>query len=175
MKILANKQFLYLYDYFLDIYDGEVIRLALLSTHYRKPINFGKSLLEQSKNILNKLYKKLNSESDEALVSEDILIPLLDDLNTPLAISNLSKIKCSKTLKKSANFLGLLNRTSEEWFALNNKSTMSKNDIELLIKQRDEARKLKNFAKADEIRDQLDNNHVVLEDVDGKTIWRVKK
>ena len=52
---------------------------------------------------------------------------------------------------------------------------MSKNDIELLIKQRDEARKLKNFAKADEIRDQLDNNHVVLEDVDGKTIWRVKK
>lgn len=159
----------------LEEYDGEVIRLALLSTHYRKPINFGKSLLEQSKNILNKLYKKLNSESDEALVSEDILIPLLDDLNTPLAISNLSKIKCSKTLKKSANFLGLLNRTSEEWFALNNKSTMSKNDIELLIKQRDEARKLKNFAKADEIRDQLDNNHVVLEDVDGKTIWRVKK
>ena len=59
--------------------------------------------------------------------------------------------------------------------ALNNKSTMSENDIELLIKQRDEARKLKNFAKADEIRDQLDNNHVVLEDVDGKTIWRVKK
>ena len=159
----------------LEEYDGEVIRLALLSTHYRKPINFGKSLLEQSKNILNKLYKKLNSESDEALVSEDILIPLLDDLNTPLAISNLSKIKCSKTLKKSANFLGLLKRTSEEWFALNNKSTMSKNDIELLIKQRDEARKLKNFAKADEIRDQLDNNHVVLEDVDGKTIWRVKK
>ena len=159
----------------LEEYDGEVIRLALLSTHYRKPINFGKSLLEQSKNILNKLYKNLNSESDEALVSEDILIPLLDDLNTPLAISNLSKIKCSKTLKKSANFLGLLNRTSEEWFALNNKSTMSKNDIELLIKQRDEARKLKNFAKADEIRDQLDNNHVVLEDVDGKTIWRVKK
>ena len=123
----------------LEEYDGEVIRLALLSTHYRKPINFGKSLLEQSKNILNKLYKKLNSESDEALVSEDILIPLLDDLNTPLAISNLSKIKCSKTLKKSANFLGLLNRTSEEWFALNNKSTMSENDIELLIKQRDEA------------------------------------
>ena len=159
----------------LEEYDGEVIRLALLSTHYRKPINFGKSLLEQSKNILNKLYKKLNSESDEALVSEDILIPLLDDLNTPLAISNLSKIKCSKTLKKSANFLGLLNRTSEEWFALNNKSTMYENDIELLIKQRDEARKLKNFAKADEIRDQLDNNHVVLEDVDGKTIWRVKK
>ena len=159
----------------LEEYDGEVIRLALLSTHYRKPINFGKSLLEQSKNILNKLYKKLNSESDEALVSEDILIPLLDDLNTPLAISNLSKIKCSKTLKKSANFLGLLKRTSEEWFALNNKSTMSENDIELLIKQRDEARKLKNFAKADEIRDQLDNNHVVLEDVDGKTIWRVKK
>jgi cysteinyl-tRNA synthetase len=45
----------------------------------------------------------------------------------------------------------------------------------LLIKERDEARKSKNFVKADEIRDQLDNNNVVLEDIDGKTIWRVKK
>ena len=159
----------------LEQYDGEVIRLALLSTHYRKPINFGESLLEQSKNILNKLYKNLDNESDEDLISKDILEPLSDDLNTPLAISNLSKIKCSKTLKKSANLLGLLNRTSKEWFALNNKSTISENDIELLIKERDEARKSKNFVKADEIRDQLDNNNVVLEDIDGKTIWRVKK
>ena len=114
-------------------------------------------------------------EKYEDLISKDILEPLSDDLNTPLAISNLSKIKCSKTLKKSANLLGLLNRTPKEWFALNNKSTISKNDIELLIKERDEARKSKNFVKADEIRDQLDNNNVVLEDIDGKTIWRVKK
>jgi cysteinyl-tRNA synthetase len=100
---------------------------------------------------------------------------LLDDLNTPLAISNLLKIKCSKTLKKSANLLGLLNRKPEEWFALNNKSIMSKNDIELLILERDKARKLKDFAKADEIREQLDQNNILLEDIDGKTIWRVKK
>ena len=71
--------------------------------------------------------------------------------------------------------LGLLNRKPEEWFAINNKSTISENDIELLIKERDEARKSKNFTKADEIREQLDQNNVVLEDVDGKTIWRVKK
>ena len=71
--------------------------------------------------------------------------------------------------------LGLLNKTSEEWFASNNKSKISKNDIELLIQERDEARKSKDFVKADEIRDQLDQNNVVLEDIDGKTIWRVKK
>jgi cysteinyl-tRNA synthetase len=46
----------------LEKYDGEVIRLALLSTHYRKPINFGESLLEQSKNILNKLYKNTKTK-----------------------------------------------------------------------------------------------------------------
>ena len=159
----------------LEKYDGEVIRLALLSTHYRKPINFGESLLEQSKNILNKLYKNLNNQSYEDVVSKDVINPLLDDLNTPLAISSLLKIKCSKTLIKSANLLGLLNRTQKEWLSSNNKSTISENDIELLIQERDGARKSKDFAKADEIRDQLEQNNVILEDIDGKTIWRAKK
>ena len=159
----------------LGKYDGEVIRLALLSTHYRKPINFGESLLEQSKNILNKLYKNINNQSYEDVVSKDVINSLLDDLNTPLAISSLLKIKCSKTLIKSANLLGLLNRTQEEWLSSNIKSTISENDIELLINERDEARKAKDFVKADEIRDQLEQNNVILEDIDGKTIWRVKK
>ena len=159
----------------LEKYDGEVIRLALLSTHYRKPINFGESLLEQSKNILNKLYKNINNQSYEDVVSKDVINSLSDDLNTPLAISSLLKIKCSKTLIKSANLLGLLNRTQEEWLSSNIKSTISENDIELLINERDEARKAKDFVKADEIRDQLEQNNVILEDIDGKTIWRVKK
>ena len=159
----------------LDKYDGEVIRLALLSTHYRKPINFGESLLDQSKNILNKLYKNLNKQGNEDEISEDVSKALLDDLNTPLAISNLLKIKCSRTLLKSANLLGLLNKTTDEWFALNNKFTISENDIESLIQERDGARKSKDFKRADEIRDQLEENNVVLEDIDGQTIWRVKK
>jgi len=159
----------------LDKYDGEVIRLALLSTHYRKPINFGESLLDQSKNILNKLYKNLNKQGNEDEISEDVSKALLDDLNTPLAISNLLKIKCSRTLLKSANLLGLLNKTTDEWFALNNKFTISENDIESLIQERDVARKSKDFKRADEIRDQLEENNVVLEDVGGQTIWRVKK
>ena len=159
----------------LDKYDGEVIRLALLSTHYRKPINFGESLLDQSKNILNKLYKNLNNQGNEDEISKDVSKALLDDLNTPLAISNLLKIKCSRTLLKSANLLGLLNKTTDEWFALNNKFTISENDIESLIQERDVARKSKDFKRADEIRDQLEENNVVLEDVDGQTIWRVKK
>ncbi len=159
----------------LENYDGEVVRLALLSTHYRKPINFGESLLEQSKNILNKLYKNLANESFEDKISENVIDPLLDDLNTPLAISNLLKIKCSKTLLKSANLLGLLNEDADEWFAKNNKATISENEIELLIKKRDDARKSRDFQSADKIRDQLEQNNVILEDIDGKTTWRVKK
>ena len=159
----------------LDNYDGEVIRLALLSTHYRKPINFGESLLEQSKNILNKLYKNLEYDSNDDTISRDVLEPLLDDLNTPLAISNLQKIKCSKTLLNSANILGLLNRSKDEWLSLNINSSISEEDIKLLIKERDEARKSNDFKRADEIREKLDKNNVVLEDVKGKTTWRVKK
>ena len=159
----------------LSNYDGEVIRLALLSTHYRKPINFGEGLLEQSKNILNKLYKNLENDEDKDIISNDVLNPLLDDLNTPLAIANLQKIKCSKTLHNSANLLGLLNRTKEEWFSLGQETTISVKDIELLIKQRNEARKAKDFQKADEIREKLDKNNVILEDVKGETTWRVKK
>ena len=78
---------------------------TFLSTHYRKPINFGESLLEQSKNILNKLYKNTENKVHGDKISEDVINPLLDDLNTPLAISNLLKIKCSKTLSKSAGLL----------------------------------------------------------------------
>ena len=159
----------------LDNYDGEVIRLALLSTHYRKPINFGESLLEQSKNILNKLYKNLEYNSYDDIISKDVLDPLLDDLNTPLAISNLQKIKCSKTLLNSANILGLLNKSKDEWFSLKIEPSISEDDIKLLIKERDEARKSKDFMRADEIREKLDKNNVVLEDVKGKTTWRVKK
>ena len=159
----------------LSNYDGEVIRLALLSSHYRKPINFGEGLLEQSKNILNKLYKNLEYDEDKDIISNDVLNPLLDDLNTPLAIANLQKIKCSKTLHNSANLLGLLNRTKEEWFSLGQETTISVKDIELLIKQRNEARKAKDFQKADEIREKLDKNNVILEDVKGETTWRVKK
>ena len=70
---------------------------------------------------------------------------MLDDLNTPLAISSLLKIKCSRTLLKSANLLGLLNKKTDEWFALNNKFTISENDIESLIKER--IRKLKDFKR----------------------------
>ena len=159
----------------LDNYDGEVIRLALLSTHYRKPINFGESLLEQSKNILNKLYKNLEYNSHDDIISKEVLDPLLDDLNTPLAISNLQKIKCSKTLLNSANILGLLNKSKDEWFSLKIEPSISEDDIKLLIKERDEARKSKDFMRADEIREKLDKNNVVLEDVKGKTTWRVKE
>ena len=137
---------------------------------------YWKNLIKDRSKFLNRPYNKnLNNESNEDRISEDVKKALLDDLNTPLAISNLLKIKCSKTLLKSANLLGLLNKTTDEWFALNNQLTISENDIESLIQERDGARKSKDFKRADEIRDQLEENNVVLEDVGGQTIWRVKK
>ena len=77
-----------------------------------------------------------------------------------------------KNIIKSANLLGLLNEDADEWFAKNNKATISENEIELLIKKRDDARKSRDFQSADKIRDQLEQNNVILEDIDGKTTWR---
>ena len=140
------------------------------------PVRFQRALFNRNNSAFG--IEKAGATDEDLVITSDadeIINPLLDDLNTPLAISNLLKIKCSKTLFNSANLLGLLNKTSEEWFSLNNKSTITKNDIELLIKERDDARKSKDYVKADEIRSQLDQNNVILEDIDGKTIWRVKK
>ena len=162
-------------------YDGEVIRLALLSTHYRKPINFSFSLLNQTKNVLDKLYRLVESSEfvipkDFSIndIDHDVLSALCDDLNTPLAISKLLKLKDPEQLYKSANILGILKNRPNEWFSSLKESTISVKEIEEMIRDRNLARERKDYKKADLIRNQLLEENIVLEDKGSETIWKHK-
>ena len=181
---------------------GEAIRLTLLSAHYRQPLDFTLDGLEQSKHALDRLYIALREASDVPAVETgppfDVIAALEDDLNTPMAISHLhelatklNKAKASKeraeaksALLAAGNVLGLLQKDFEEWFhravsvsmdAVLVKSMLDEAEIERKINERNEARKARNFAGADQIRDELAAHGVLLEDgPGGKTTWRRK-
>lgn len=171
----------------LDKYDGEVIRYVLLSTHYQKVLNWTEDAIATSKQILDRLYTALDGEiSDDT--SAEIELPVLDalknNLNTPLALTQLywisDKIFSSKDenekanlrqeLKTNANLLGLLNKTSEEWFK-NGVSDSEK--IDHLVKERILAKKNRDFARADAIRSELSSIGIIIEDrKDGTSTWK---
>ena len=175
----------------LKDYEGEILRFAMLSTHYRQPINFSKELLESSNKQLNKIYKSLNlrmldEESDYNSIPES----LLDDMNTPLAISeihelvrslnneNLSDsewVKIKSRIKYYGKIMGLFDLTSKEWFEKKQKkiSVEKREEIEILIKKRNLARHNKNFKLADEIRENLREKGVLVEDVNAESIWKL--
>ena len=93
-------------------YKGEVIRLALLLTHYRKPINFSKTLLDQAKKILDKIYKVKEEvyhiKDKQEHINDEVIEALNDDLNTSLAITKMLSIQDKKELVDTASFLGFL-------------------------------------------------------------------
>ena len=117
-------------------------------------------------------------------ISDEILKPLLDDLNTPGYIANLHKLyeKASKGSDKdkrlfisACNFVGLLNETKEDWLKFKkSKVLISENEILIKINKRNQARLNKNYDEADKIRDELLDKGVLIEDKDGKTIWKFK-
>lgn len=178
-------------------YDGEIMRLWLLSAHYRNPINFSEEVMEQTKNALERLYnakEKLerlvevaNDGEDASIVQgvdkckNDFETAMDDDINTADAVASLFEIvriintEINETTPKAAlqyaydNFilladvLGLLYRESE-------KSLDSR--IEELIKERNEARASKNYARADEIRDMLKAEGIELKDTPAGVIWK---
>jgi len=136
---------------------GEVIRLALLSSHYRKPLDFNDKLIEDSKKTLDKFYKVLsngnNEESPELF--DKFMNSICDDMNYPLAISCLHEAKgFSKTLKDMCNILGICQTPVEDWF---NTQSNSNNSVEVkaLIRAHKQARADKNWAEADNIRNKL--------------------
>ena len=171
-----------------DNFQGEVIRLAMISTHYRQPLNWTIANLEESKKTLDKWYSYLESfnegELDVADNDSDIMEALLDDLNTPKAISILHQkfknceadnISLASNFLSAANMLGLLSEKPSEWLTWKQENmNINKAQVELLIAQRNEARVNKNFNKADEIRDELDKMGITLEDKGGETDWKVK-
>ena len=161
---------------------GQVLRLALISAHYKQPLDWNDKLLEDCQNTIDKWYN-VYLPSNKGLVDE-IIQPLYDDINTPGYIANLHKLydKANKgndedkhVFNSACNFIGLLQETKEEW--LNYKkgnSDISETEIKNKIDLRNKARTDKNYKEADNIRDYLLDKGVLIEDKDGKTIWKFK-
>jgi len=186
-KSLGN--FITVHDLLKD-HHGEAIRLAMLSTHYRQPLNWTAEGLKQAKSQLDGFYGALRGAADivpaEVETPAAVLDALRDDLNTPQAISVLHALagELNKTsgdsaakgaLLKAASLLGLLQLDPEEWFKWQPEGTtggLSDADIDALIEERKAARTAKDFARADQIRDDLAAQGIVLEDGAGGTTWK---
>jgi len=171
-------------------YPAEALRLLFISTHYHQPFNFTYSGLKQSKQILDKFYNALLRVKDVPTIEiepdERVVEALADDINTPLAISYLHDItnslnkastledkqKYKSLLLRSADILGILYQEAEEWFKGNIDSDIDENEINRLINERLEAKKSKDWAKADAIRNQLKEQGIILEDTPQGTAWK---
>jgi len=169
---------------FKDNIDGQVLKLALMSAHYKQPLDWNEKLLEDCKNTIDKWYGVYLPSNDKTVLDEDILSPLYDDLNTPGYIAKLHQLY-DKALKSgneekslfvlACNFTGILNKTKEEWIEFKKKkSSINEGDILEMIALRNKARESKNYKEADIIRDKLLDKGVLIEDKDGKTIWKLK-
>ena len=161
---------------------GQVIRLALMSAHYKQPLDWNDKLLSDCESTLDKWYKLYSSNLKSVKVSDEILKPLYEDLNTPGYITNLHKLfeKANRgenidLFISACKFIGLMNETSEQWNELKKKRvSITETEIENMLSLRDKARENKNYKEADRIRDQLLDKGVLIEDKDGKTLWKFK-
>ena len=145
---------------------GETLRLALISAHYRQPLEWSSQLIAQSKATLDRLYR---AAADAAPGEADpgVVEAIADDLNTPLALSRLAAIDDPATLRASAALLGLLADSAAAWFQGEGDAR-----IDGLIEARAEAKRRKDYAEADRIRADLADEGILLEDGPGGTTWR---
>ena len=176
-------------DEILEKFPAEALRLLFLTTHYHQPFNFTTEGLQQAKATLDKFYNALLKVSDvKAEVAEPssrVVEALADDLNTPLALSYLheevnqlnkaqtteEQAGCKAQLLADAGLLGLLWQNPEQWF----KGVVGDFDeaaIEAKIAERQAAKKNKDYALADKIRNELKEQGIVLEDSPSGTTWK---
>ena len=187
-KSLGN---FYTINELLQEFPGEALRLALLQTHYRQPLDFSKDKVREAKQTLDRFYGALRNVADvPATEGNDsaVLAALEDDLNTPLALAALhaalgelnkattdaDKARYKGELLDGGAVLGLLQADPEEWLRGASAADAGLSDAAIadLIVQRNAARAGKDFAEADRIRDTLAEDGVVLEDKPDGTIWR---
>ncbi|WP_288729875.1 cysteine--tRNA ligase [uncultured Pseudoxanthomonas sp.] len=172
----------------LQQHPPEALRYALLSAHYRQPLDWSDALIEQSVRTLDRLYgtlRDLGEVEASARIPDSIEAALDDDLNTPLALAELARIaaearKAERGEDKAALkaqllgaglALGLLQQAPADWFS---RGTSGDDDarIQALIDARAAAKQARDFAHADAIRDQLASENIVLEDTPQGVRWK---
>lgn len=168
----------------LKSWEGEAIRWALLSAQYRQPLMWTYDLLTQSKRQLDRFYRVLKDIPGEASqkAPDTVMSALCDDLNTPGAMAALHALRddaakgdadAAAELRAAGRVLGLFAADPAEW--LKGKAAegaLSDDAITALVAERDTARAAKNFARSDEIRDQLAAEGILIEDAPGGATWR---
>lgn len=172
-----------------DSYHPEVIRYYLISSHYRSSLNFDNESLDQARSALTRLYQALLLAPSEVTDLHDESISefiksMNDDLNTPEALSTLfglaklinnsqnvqEQSMYSSTMKELGQVLGLLHENSDAFLQYG--ASLSDDEIEAQIQQRNEARKANDFQKADQIRDDLAEQGILLDDSTEGTTWK---
>ena len=184
-KSLGN---FYLIDEVLEKAPAEALRLLFLSTHYHQPFNFTFDGLNQAKATLDKFYNALlrvkDVETVKAEPDERVVAALADDMNTPLALSYLHELvnilnkastieeqkEAKAKLLASADLLGILWQDPESWFKGGNDDEAAM--IEAKIAERAAAKKAKDYALADKIREELKAQGIILEDTPQGTTWK---
>ncbi len=171
---------------------GEVIRLALLSAHYRQPLDWSAETIQSARRMLDRLYGAVRGieVSDEALAAAtappELVAALEDDLNTPKALAEffalaraLNKsndenemVELAASMYAAGDLMGLLGSDPEDWFRGHVEGEMPVAEIEALIEQRNAAKAERDFERADAIRDQLRKAGIAIQDGRDGTTWR---
>jgi cysteinyl-tRNA synthetase len=168
----------------LKDWPGEVIRLTMLLTHYRQPLNWTANALRESQRTLDHWYE-LTVDTAPGILCADVIGALADDLNTPKAIASLHELRTEAakgntracgSLKASAQFIGLLQQTAVQWGSFRPASVaIDENKVTALIAARNAARRAKNFQESDRLRDELAKMGVVVKDTKEGTTWEIAR